>query len=164
MLFRSVDVDRLAALQKYIKAPSNMPKPEEMELARKYHELHINGHDDQIPFKAMDLTTVVAEAGRMVRLEHGPEYFDLMLSGLAIGPVAMLGIPGEPFNGVGLGLKQAEGWDMVMPCCNCNGKEGYFPMKDAYDEGGYEARSSSYKAGTAELIIEEGIKLLNELR
>ena len=45
---------------------------------------------------------------------------------------------------------------MVMPSCNSNGKEGYFPMKDAYDEGGYEARSSKYKAGIAELLIEEG--------
>ena len=36
-------------------------------------------------------------------------------------------------------------------------------MPDAYDEGGYEARSSSFKAGTAELIVEEGCKLLKEL-
>ena len=34
----------------------------------------------------------------------------------------------------------------------------------AYDEGGYEARSSSFRAGVAELIIEEGKKLLNDLR
>ena len=36
-------------------------------------------------------------------------------------------------------------------------------IKDAFDEGGYEARSSSYKAGTAELIIEEGRKVLKEM-
>lgn len=159
-----VDVDRLVGLQRVIKAPSNMPRPEDMELAHKYFELHKAGRDDLIPFQAMELTTVVAEAGRMVRLEHGPEYFELMLSGLAIGPVAYLGIPGEPFNGVGLGLKQAEGWAMVMPSCNSNGKEGYFPMKDAYDEGGYEARSSKYKAGIAELLIEEGKKVMDAMR
>ena len=37
------------------------------------------------------------------------------------------------------------------------------PMQDSYDEGGYEARSSRYKAGTAELIIEEGKALLDTL-
>ena len=116
-----------------------------------------------IPFQGMELTTVVAEAGRMVRLEHGPEAFPLLLSGFAIGPVAMLGIPGEPFNGVGIGIKAAEGWDMVMPCCMINGTKGYFPMQDSYDEGGYEARSSRYKAGTAELIIKEGKALLDTL-
>ena len=86
------------------------------------------------------------------------------LTGLAIGSVALLGIPGEPFNGVGVGIKSAEGWDMVMPCCLTNGAEGYFPMQDSYDEGGYEARSSRFKAGTAEIIVKEGVALLDSLR
>ena len=136
---------------------------EDMPLARKYHELHLAGKDSEIPFKGMELTTVVAEAGRMVRLENGPETFPLGLSAVAIGPVALLGIPGEPFNGIGRGIKEAEGWEVVMPCCLTNGSEGYFPMQDSYDEGGYEARSSRYKAGTAELIIEEGKALLDTL-
>ena len=38
---------------------------------------------------------------------------------------------------------------------------GYF--KPRYAEGGYEARSSCYKAGTAELIIKEGKALLDTL-
>ena len=42
--------------------------------------------------------------------------------------------------------------------------DGYFPMQDAYDEGGYEARSSPFKAGVAERIISEGTKLLAELQ
>ena len=37
-------------------------------------------------------------------------------------------------------------------------------MIDAYEEGGYEARSSSFKAGSAELIVTEGCSLLDELR
>ena len=159
-----VDVDKLAFVRKVSNLPSNMPKPEDMPLAHKYNDLHNAGRDDLIPFTAMELTTVVAEAGRMVRLEHGPESFPLTLSALAIGNVALVGIPGEPFNGVGIGIKEAQGWDMVMPCCLTNGSEGYFPMQDAYDEGGYEARSSRYKAGTAELIISEGKALLDSLR
>ena len=52
----------------------------------------------------------------------------------------------------------------MLPCCLTNGDAGYFPMRDAYDEGGYEARSSDFKAGVAELIIAEGKELLNSLR
>ena len=100
----------------------------------------------------------------MVLLENGPEYFEWDITGVAIGPVAMVGIPGEPFTGVGVGLKQAEGWDLVLPCCNTNGAAGYFPMQDSYDEGGYEARSSKYKAGAAELLIQEGRALIAGLR
>ena len=157
------DVDTIRFAYKVSELPSNMPKPEDMPLAHKYHELHLAGKDSEIPFQGMELTTVVAEAGRMVRLEHGPETFPLGLSAVTIGPVAMLGIPGEPFNGIGRGIKEAEGWEVVMPCCLTNGSEGYFPMQDSYDEGGYEARSSRYKAGTAELIIEEGKALLDTL-
>ena len=158
------DVDTIRCAYKVSDLPSNMPKPEDMPLAHKYNDLHNAGRDDLIPFKAMELTTVVAEAGRMVRLEHGPESFPLGLSAVVVGPVALLGIPGEPFNGIGRGIKEAEGWDVVMPCCLTNGSEGYFPMQDSYDEGGYEARSSRYKAGTAELIIQEGKALLDSLR
>ena len=158
------DVDSLRFAKKISNLPSNMPKPEDMPLAHKYNDLHLAGKDDEIPFKGMELTTVVAEAGRMVRLEHGPESFPLPLTAIAIGNVAMIGVPGEPFNGVGIGLKSAEGWDLVLPTCLTNGNEGYFPMQDSYDEGGYEARSSRYKAGTAELIISEGKALLDGLR
>ena len=158
------DVDSLRFTKKISNLPSNMPKPEDMPLAHKYNDLHLAGKDDEIPFKGMELTTVVAEAGRMVRLEHGPESFPLPLTAVAIGNVALIGVPGEPFNGVGIGLKSAEGWDLVLPTCLTNGNEGYFPMQDSYDEGGYEARSSRYKAGTAELIISEGKALLDSLR
>ena len=60
---------------------------------------------------------------------------------------------------------------MVLPTCLTNGSasltdgsECYFPMKEAYDEGGYEARSSIFKAGVAEAIIESGLEALKELR
>ena len=159
-----VEVDRIRSKLGDITVPSNMPKPEDMPLARKYDDLHKAGRDEEIPFEGMELTTVVAEAARMVKLEHGPESFPMTLSAVAIGNVALAGVPGEPFNGIGLGLKKAEGWDLVLPCCLTNGSEGYFPMQDSYDEGGYEARSSRFKAGTAEIIIKEGVALLDSLR
>lgn len=80
-----------------------------------------------------------------------------------VGNVVLLGIPGEPFSGVGIALKKAPGWALVLPCCLVNGAIGYFPMQEAYDEGGYEARASQFKAGVAERIIDEGTKLLSEL-
>jgi hypothetical protein len=112
----------------------------------------------------MELTTVVAEALRMCDLEHGPDHIDLVLTGIRIGNVALLGMPGEPFTDVGVGIKEAEGWDLVLPCALMNGYEGYFPMKSAFDEGGYEARTSRYKTGVAEKIIAGGKALLDELK
>ena len=37
-------------------------------------------------------------------------------------------------------------------------------MSDAYVEGGYEARSSRFAAGVAELMVAEGRQLLKELK
>jgi len=37
-------------------------------------------------------------------------------------------------------------------------------MIDSYDEGGYEARSSNFKAGVAEKIVEEAKIILNEVK
>lgn len=159
-----VDVDSIRFIQRPIRVASFMPKPEELPEAHRINDLHLAGKDDEIPFEGMMLTTVVAEAGRMVRLENGPEAFDMELSGIAVGNVAFVGIPGEPFNGIGRGIKEAEGWDLVLPTCITNGHEGYFPMRDAYDEGGYEARSSNFAAGVAEFLIEEGKALLADLR
>ena len=150
--------------QKTVEIPSNKPTPDQLPLAHKYNDLHKAGRDDEIPYKAMMLTTVVAEAARMVRLENAPDTFPMLFSAISIGDIAMFGIPGEPFNGVGRGIKEAEGWKMVIPTCLTNASEGYFPMMDSYDEGGYEARSSSFKAGVAEKIIEEGKSILASMR
>lgn len=159
-----VDVDTLKACQKVINVPSNRPDPKDMPEAHRINDLHNAGKDNEIPYEGMMLTTVVAEAGRMVRLENGPDAFDMRLSALKIGPVAIIGIPGEPFTGIGVALKETEGFDMILPCCASNGYEGYFPMQDSYDEGGYEARSSKFKAGVAEFIIKEGKELITSLR
>ncbi len=158
-----IDVDRVRFAQKIINLPSNMPDKKDIPEAHRINELHKAGRDSELPYTGMLLTTVVAEAARMVTLENGPESFPMVLSGITVGPVAFVGIPGEPFTGIGRGLKEAEGYDLILPCCCTNGFEGYFPMQEAYDEGGYEARSSRFKAGVAEQIIAEGKQLLKEI-
>lgn len=159
-----VDVDNIRSKKVTIKVPSNMPTPEQIPEAHRINDLHLAGKDSELPYKGMMLTTVVAEAGRMVKLEHGPEAFEMELTAIAIGNLVMIGLPGEPFTGIGRALKEAKGWDLVLPSCLTNGSEGYFPMQDAYDEGGYEARSSRFAAGVAEFLVKEGTKLLDSMR
>ena len=159
-----VDVDNIDIMKKTVVVPSNMPKPEELPLAKQYWQWHLEGRDDLIPYEAMELTTVVTEAMRMVMHEHGPETYDVNLTAVKIGPVAMLGMPGEPFTDIGVEIKKAEGWDLVLPVCLTNGSIRYFPMQSAFNEGGYEARSCFFKAGVAERIIAGALELLNKIR
>ena len=158
------DVDSVKALSRSFDVPSNMPAPEELPLARKYAELHRAGRDDEIPYHGMMLTTVVCDAIRKLNLEHGPETFPMTLTGMAVGPVAFIGIPGEPFTGIGKALKEAGGCKMIVPVCLANGAEGYFPMMECYKAGGYETSGSRFKAGVAEIIIQEGKALLKDLQ
>lgn len=158
-----IDVSQIKYVQKLIDIPSNKPNPEEMPLAHKYNDLHLAGRDNEIPYEAMMLTTVVADAARKVRLENAPDYFPLLFSAIKIGNIAFMGIPGEPFTPVGTGIKDTKGYKLIIPCCNTNAKEGYFPMIDSYQEGGYEALASNYKEGAAERIVEESRKILTEI-
>ena len=159
-----IDVDDIEILHKTLDVATNMPTKEELPLAHKYKDLHLAGKDSEIPYEAMELTTVVAEAMRMCRLENGPETIPLNMIGLRIGSVAFVAIPGEPFTDIGRQIKDTPGWDMILPCALTNGSNGYFPMKSAFDEGGYEARTSTYKGGVAEEIIKAGKEILNQLK
>ena len=158
-----VDVDCVKALKHIVTVKANVPDPADLPLAHKYRELHEAGQDDLIPFDAMELTTVVAEALRMCALENGPDHFNLELAGLRIGNVALVGIPGEPFTQIGVEIKKNEGWDLILPCALTNGWEGYFPTKEAFDEGGYEARSSNYLSDVYDNIISGASELLKLL-
>ena len=158
------DVDSLRCLQKTIRIPSNKCDPSELPEAHRINDLHNAGRDSELPYKGMMLTTILAEAARKVRMENGPDFFDMEISGLSLGNIALVGIPGEPFMGIGKALKETEGWDLVLPSCLTNGSEGYFPMLECYEEGGYEAGSSKFKAGVAELLIAGGQSLLKDLK
>lgn len=158
-----VDDVEISITNDYIKVPSNMPAPEQLPLAKEYKAYHDAGRDDLIPYTAMELTTVVAEAIRMCELENGPEDFTVRLTGVKVGPVALVGIPGEPFTDVGVAIKDTPGWELIMPCALTNGYLGYFPMQSAFDEGGYEARTSRFRGGVAERIIQGGKDLLSKM-
>ena len=158
-----VDVDKVEAKIKRMDVPTNKATKEQLPEAHRINDLYVAGRANELPYEGMMLTTVVAEAARMVRLENEPETYEMLLSGMRIGPVMFVGIPGEPFTGIGRGLKDTEGFDLILPMCATNGYEGYFPMQDSYDEGGYEARTSTFKAGTAEFIIAQGKELIKEM-
>ena len=158
-----IDVKSIGAVEIPVKIASNRGTPDRLAEAKRIHKLHAEGRDNELPYEGMMLTTVIAEAERIAALENGPDYFEMTLCGINIGSIALIGFPGEPFTGVGRALKQEKPFDMVMTACMTNGREGYFPMQEAYDEGGYESKSSRFKAGVAEYLIKESKKILKEL-
>lgn len=149
---------------KDVEVPSSRVGKEFIPEAERIIKLHAEGHDDQLPWRGMDLTTAVAEATRMKRLENGPDSFVLPVSAISFGDVAFAGFPGEPFTDVGRMTKAGSPFTLTIPCCLTNGDQGYFPMMDNYEQGGYEARSSEFKAGVAETLVKGANDLLIELK
>lgn len=146
-----------------VNVPANKAKEEELPEAIRINDLHNAGRDNELPYEGMELTTVVAEAGRMVNMMNAPDYFGTGVSAAKLGRIGFITMPGEAFSDIQVALKKAEGYDCVFVIGLADEYSGYFPMMSAYDEGGYEARSSRFRAGVGELYIEEGKKLLESL-
>ena len=145
-----------------VDVPSHTPRPEEMDEARRIEALHRAGRDAELPFAGMELTTAVADAERKLRLEHGPASFPLPLSALAVGDsVAFAGYPGEPFTAIGTEIKAKSPFALTMNACLTNGARGYFPSADAYEQGGYESRTSDFGPSVAADIVRAMTELLH---
>ena len=161
-----VDVDTVSSVCTECVVPTNKADPKDIPWARRVMELHNAGRDAEIEFdpERIKCGHVVAKANRMLVLENGPDSVSIPVCAVRIGPAVFVGIAGEPFNGIGLALKENSPYKITLPCCCTNGYEGYYPMQECYDQGGYEAGSSPFKEGVAERLIETGIKLMNELK
>ncbi len=159
----ALDGGDIHCLESLLEVPANK-NPEKVTEAETIIQLHEAGHDDQLPETGMGITTLVAEAYRIRQMAAGPDLIPLRLVAVSCGGFAITGAPGEPFTAVGQAVKARSPFALTFYCCCANGYEGYFPMQTAYAEGGYEARSARYKAGVAEMLIEAGSEMLNQLK
>ena len=133
------------AFQKNILVPHNKGTAEEVENAKRIDQLYREERFDEIcPAHDMRLTTIIAEARRMINLADMPDDKELYISGVAMGDFALVGFPGEPFTVIGTEVKKASPFAMTFAACCANGYEGYFPTEEAFGQGGYEAKSSLF--------------------
>ncbi len=155
--------DKLSYGFRTIKVPSNRQN-ERLEEAKRIVKLHLDGKDHELPYEKMELTTVVAEATRICALENGPDEFEFVLVALKFGDLVLIGLPGECFIEIGQRIENLCDKNTAMVCCLTNGGDTYFPTSTAYEEGGYEARSSILKKGVDDIIVSETEKLILDLR
>ena len=151
--------------QKSVSVRYNKGRPDQIEEAIRIHNICKDAGESALKtdLPGMERTTLVAESARIVSLMSLPDEKELILTAVAVGDAVFAGLPGEPFTDVGRGIKNGAHFTLAMPTCCSGGYEGYYPMQSAYDEGGYEARTARYAAGTAEKLIEESLQLVNGL-
>jgi len=161
-LTRPITADKISYASKEVSLPSHQEN-DRLEEARRICELYDAGRAHELPFKEMYLTTAVAEARRIVRLEKGPEAFPFFLSALKIGEMVFAGVGGEPFTEIAARVSESSPFATTVFTCLTNSRGGYIPTRSAYDEGGYEARSSSLKPGGDDIIVDGMLSLLKSL-
>ncbi len=164
-----VDCSKIDYKQSPINVKTAKGTPEQVEMAKKIRALGKIAQEKGVSnavYLAKKAGVVDFDEGvafRYTLLENWPEYMDLFVSVLAIGDIAFVGFPGEPFTQIGVQTKAGSPYKMTLPCCYGNGGEGYFPMLEVFTNGGYEATTSRFVPGTAEKLIEHAIKMTNEM-
>lgn len=160
---REIEVDEVSFANKKIQIPANK-EDGRIDEAKRIVELHRAERDDEIDCGNSDITTVVAEAIRIVNLFDAPQEYEFTITTIGLGDFAFAGIPGEPFCEIGKRIISDSPFENTFVCVLCDGGEIYFPTSRTYEGGGYEARSSVVKCGADNIIVDETVKLLNTLR
>ena len=111
----------------------------------------------------------VIEVFRKMRRKLAPlqgEERKTWVQAIVIGDVALVGVPGEFFTVLGEDIKRRSPYRYTYVFQLANDYVGYIPDKLGFDRGGYQTWTglhSFLERGTGEAIVDEAVKLLNEL-
>ncbi len=156
--------DRIRYGQKNLYTLHNKGEAHQQEEALRIYEIY-KKEGGKVAKVAADEKGIVkmVEAVRIGNLQGFGEGRDLPVTALAIGEAVFVGFPGEPFTEIGRQVKQNSDFTLTIPTCCSNGYADYFPMRECFDEGGYEATAAIFVGGTAERLIEGAGALIHSL-
>ncbi len=100
---------------------------------------------------------------RMWDEQDQPDHAEVMV--IRVGDVAIVGLPGEAFCQLGLEIKRRSPARHTFVVELANDAIGYLPIRESFDQGGYETTSGStfYEPGSAERIVESAVTQLERL-
>ena len=163
---RPLAAGAVRTIQKPVTIHLRAPEPERVPESREIVRLHEAGLDDQLPYTGMELVTAYFEARQIIERSQ-PGYQTektVTVSGLSVGDLCVVGIPGEPFCEIGRRIREDSPFAMQLTLGICNGYEGYFPTADAFEVNGYESRTSRFVPGIGEAMMEAGRAVTASLR
>jgi len=107
------------------------------------------------------------DALNMVRLGKKSVLVPVEVQIVRVGDIIMVGIPGEVFVDIGLGIKSRSPFKNTFVAGYTNGDIGYMPTKKAFQEGGYETHHAYQLYGiypvdqdVAEKMVSSALKLI----
>ncbi len=160
---RPVASGAVKTAQTLVELPEKAYDPEKLPMALDYVRWHEAGEKEKIPYTGMEYITAVIEARQIIWRSQGGCHDPAPVSVTTMGDVAVVTVPGEGFCEVGRQLRSHSPKKATFTLGLANAYEGYFPTKDAFGVGGYEARTSHFLPGVAETITDTGISLLKNM-
>lgn len=159
---------RLAVISRSIPLPlKRFDKPEivaaEEAGLRAEAARHKQAGDEEAFRLASALATQAGWRAGNARLYHGRSHTDLPLQAVRIGSIALLSVAGEPFSGLGSRIAGGSPFLHTLFSGYSNGGFGYIPERSAYGEGGYEIEATPFSEEAGDLLVSQGIAILNEL-
>jgi len=106
----------------------------------------------------------VPEARRILRMQNEPDFYHYSVYAISLGGFLFAGLPGEPFTEIGRSIYENAPLEEMMLCALTNASCGYIGTSLAYEEGGYETLTSSYKKGVDRVMIDGMLRLLRQLK
>lgn len=129
-----------------------------MDEVDKYRRLRAEQMAGTYVAKSMEESADISRVSAL----HRQSLFQMVpLTVIGIGDVVFVGFGGEPFTQYGIDTRAAAPDKFVICTCITNGNSGYLPTKEAFEEGGYEARSSNF-TDTLPDVLHQAIKEMFE--
>ena len=92
------------------------------------------------------------------------ESFEMNIQAYSIGDMGWTSVPVEMFDTTGVNIRKASPFEFTFTQGYTDESFGYLPTRDAYEYGCYEADTTNFAPGAAELVEEKLINMLHELK
>jgi len=120
----------------------------------------------RIPRQADESIDVFRGMRRALKASQGQER-ETWLQAVAVGDVAIVGVPAEYFTVLGLDIKRRSPFPHTVVAELANDWIGYLPDREAHKLGGYQTwmgQHSYAEIGTGERLADEAVAMLRTLR
>ncbi|MEA4889552.1 MAG: hypothetical protein VB070_08845 [Clostridiaceae bacterium] len=133
-------------------------RPESRQIEQAYRCAHDDAADGNDRFFANELLYVA---------DHPYADETAIVQVFQIGPLMLVGLPGEVFTEFGLDIKKQAHQPYCMIDTLSNGNYGYIATREAFPQGGYETKLSTYTRlipETGYQLVDSALKIINRFR
>ena len=160
----------IQAAWKEIELPlRDFPGPEEMERqieeAKEAMEAAQKREASERELTELQQALRLAEAfPRWAERFEGASRLRTEIQAFRIGEIPIVGLPGEVFVELGQRIKEALGSSPTFVISLSNDSPSYIPIRQAYEEGGYESTVSPLAPGCGEHMVDEALGLIRSMK